>query len=64
MKTGANRTDIIAIKKLADKGESAEFISGALQIDENVVKGFMSDKPKEKNKTGKSKSKLAESFSE
>jgi len=64
MKAGANRTDVIAIKKLAEQGENAEFISGSLQIDLSIIEGYMSDDPVEKDKASKSKSKLAKSFSE
>ncbi len=68
MKSGANRKDIITITQLAEQGETAEFISTGLQIDLDVVKGFMPDatakesEPKEKTKTKSGKSKLADSF--
>ncbi len=62
MKAGANRTDIIAITKLAEAGESIEFISGSLQIDQETIKNFMPNKNPSKSKSGESKSKLADSF--
>lgn len=64
MKAGANRSDVILIEKLAEQGETAEFISGSLQINVDVVEAYMSNKPKEKDKSSKGKSKLAESFTE
>jgi len=59
MKAGANRTDINAIKKMHDNGETADHISHVLQIHIDVIKSFI---PKEKE--SKSKSKLAEGSSD
>ena len=59
MKSGANRTDINSIKRMSDNGDDAEHISHALQIHIDVVKSFIP-----KPKASKSKSKLAEGYSD
>jgi hypothetical protein len=59
MKTGANKSDAVKIKKMAENGDDADYISHALQIELDVVKSFMP-----KKKESKSKAKLAESSSE
>ncbi len=55
MKAGANITDRNAIKRMAEQGEDADFISQSLQIKLDVVKSFL-PKPKE----AKGRSKLAD----
>ena len=54
MKTGANKSDVVKITKMAEGGDDVDYISRALQIEADVVKTFM-PKPKE----SKSKSKLS-----
>lgn len=55
MKTGANKSDAVKIKKMAENGDDADYISHALQIEVSVIKSFMP-----KAKESKSKSKLAD----
>lgn len=57
MKTGANRTDQNAIKRMHDDGDDVDHISRTLQIEPDVVKAFIP-----KAKESKSKSKLADKF--
>lgn len=59
MKVGANKSDAVKIKKMAEDGDDAEYISRALQIEVDVVKSFMP-----KAKESKSKAKLAEASSD
>jgi len=59
MKAGANKSDAVKIKNMAENGDDADYISRALQIDVGVIKTFMP-----KAKESKSKAKLAEASSD
>lgn len=59
MKVGANKSDVVKIIRMAKDGDDAEHISYTLLIELSVVKSFMP-----KKKESKSKSKLAEGYSD
>lgn len=53
MKSGANKSDVVQIRKLAEEGYSAEDISDKLQVNPASVKAFI---PAAKKKAAPKKS--------
>lgn len=48
MKSGANNSDQIRIRKMAEEGSTAKEISVALQINQEIVEAFMPKKARKK----------------
>jgi len=61
MKSGANNSDVVQIKKLAEEGYSAEDISEKLQINFNCIKTFVKASPKKSSKKPADKEEKQES---